>query len=214
MVDRAKEAALLFARVPRYGQVKTRLALDLGERGALEVYKRFLDRSIKLLSSLGCRRFLFWDREFEESGGLRALGVEEYTQEGHGLGQRMRNALVRMEGLEISKAVIFGSDIPDLHVGIIGQAFSALDEVKVVIGPSKDGGYYLIGCRLPAVYLQDLFSGIPWGTGQVLEHTLSILRGKGIPFSLLPPLYDVDTIDDLRRWLNGVDNGTGNFIFQ
>ena len=92
-------------------------------------------------------------------------------------------------------AIIIGGDLPTLPLGRLRAAFSALEQKPVVLGPSLDGGYYLIGLRAPQ---PELFEGVAWSTPQVLEQTVQRLNQLGLEMACLEPWYDVDTVDDLR----------------
>jgi rSAM/selenodomain-associated transferase 1 len=107
------------------------------------------------------------------------------------LGDRQQRFFESARGLGFSRIVCVGADSPTLPIEYVERAFALLDSKDLVIGPALDGGYYLIGCEsatLPA------FDAIPWSTARVLEETLN--RAKGLRLGLLPPWYDVDTLDD------------------
>eukprot|EP00850_Spirogloea_muscicola_P000374 SM000001S04776 [mRNA] locus=s1:2088751:2089645:- [translate_table: standard] len=100
-----------------------------------------------------------------------------------------------------SSAIVIGTDVPDLNEHIMMSAFSALEVHQVVFGPAEDGGYYLLGIRQPYAAL---FEGIPWSSPDVLQCSLVVAAGAGLrvaPLCTLPTLADIDTADDLRRWL-------------
>jgi rSAM/selenodomain-associated transferase 1 len=111
------------------------------------------------------------------------------------LGQRMASFFAEQFQAGAVASVLVGSDSPTLPLGYILQAFQELETADVVIGPSSDGGYYLIGCarRVPP-----LFEGIAWSTSLVLADTMAALRDPKWRLALLPPWYDVDTLDDWR----------------
>ena len=95
------------------------------------------------------------------------------------------------------RAILVGSDCPDIRPDLLEQAIESLDSHDLAIGPSVDGGYYLIGCKRPPS--QDLFSDIPWSTDSVLEITLQRCRDLSLSAIQLPCLSDIDTEEDLRR---------------
>ncbi|KAK9909402.1 hypothetical protein WJX75_001737 [Coccomyxa subellipsoidea] len=119
------------------------------------------------------------------------------------LGKRMYHALHEAVSADSSKAVLIGSDIPDICESVLEAAFAALEEHQVVFGPSIDGGYYLVGAsRLPP----DMFEGISWSTSSVLSESMSQAASIGLnvaPRSTLPVLRDIDTIEDLQAWMEG-----------
>jgi len=119
-----------------------------------------------------------------------------YLQRGGDLGERMYHALA--QGLSRGSAVVLvGSDCPGLCEQYLAEAFSALEDADVVLGPAQDGGFVLIGCR----QVRDgMLNGISWGRGEVLKQTLRQLATRGLSVALLTELYDVDTPADLQRW--------------
>ena len=192
---------VLFARVPELGRVKTRLAPELGEQGALALHRAFLMDSLELLhraSAKGVQRAVWlsepWtpDEVFEPLLRDCARGV----QQGEDLGQRMQNCLTEHLALGFRRVVIIGADSPTLPLEILTSAFAALRDRDIVLGPSLDGGYYLMGARTVA---PEMFRGITWGGPTVLRDTLRILKILGMAPVLLPQWYDVDTVEDLRR---------------
>jgi rSAM/selenodomain-associated transferase 1 len=125
-----------------------------------------------------------------------ALAGEQYTlvPQGEGdLGARLERFVGGCLAQGAGAVVVVGADSPTLPVAFVEQAFAALEQADVVLGPACDGGYYLLGCRgrLPPV-----FDGVAWGTARVLEQTIERLSDPGCRLSLLPPWYDVDTPDD------------------
>jgi rSAM/selenodomain-associated transferase 1 len=122
----------------------------------------------------------------------------QYRLQGRGdLGDRMNRAFCEAFEEGVGRAVLVGTDCPGLTVGILNRAFGALRSHYMVLGPAKDGGYYLIGLR---VAVPSLFSDIPWGTGKVLAQTKRIAEGLGLSVAFVDVLEDVDRIKDLRVW--------------
>ena len=111
------------------------------------------------------------------------------------LGARMRDFFEAEFECGATRVVLIGSDAPTLDPSIIVSAFLCLEGRDVVIGPSADGGYYLVGCRNE---VPTIFDGIAWSTSRVLSETIDRLNGSGQTLAVLPPGYDVDTPDDLR----------------
>ncbi len=195
--------AILFAKVPSKGRVKTRLAAQIGDIGALEVYRCLLNRAFLVLCELRCRRFVFWDQEW--STPLIEHQVKQRIQVGSSLGQRMKNALDQVRSEGISRAVIFGSDIPGVTARMVEEALAALTDVDLVLGPAFDGGYYLIGCKTKEEIYVPVLKEMGWSSSSLLEDTLRISRERGWSYCLLPMLRDIDTLDDLEEWISGVD---------
>jgi uncharacterized protein len=124
-------------------------------------------------------------------------GAAYSLQRGQDLGRRMENAFLQTFKNGCRRIVLFGSDIPELSASLLLQAMDRLNERDVVLGPSMDGGYWLIGLKKPA----DLFNGMVWGSGQVLAATLAKTEGLGLSTALLDPLTDVDTMEDIYNIL-------------
>lgn len=190
-------ALILFARAPRLGQVKTRLHPHLDHETILNLYTRFLDDSIDKVCAVGnADRFIgTYSPEqmgyFEEVASRREITV--FAQEGKDLGERMRDALARRFEEKYEKAVIIGSDSPSLPAHYIEMAFQS--DKDIVLGPSADGGYYLVGMSRKRV---EIFDGVSWGSEKVLAETLERVKTTGATLELLPLWYDVDRLEDLR----------------
>jgi rSAM/selenodomain-associated transferase 1 len=194
-----KNCLLFFVKYPQKGQVKTRLSAELDEDITVELYRNFI---LDLLSMLKGLRIKFQicfspadsQKKFEEWLGTQYFYV---PQQGDDLGQRMKNAFIHAFDQGFQRAVIIGSDSPDLPGDLINEAFLYLETHDAVIGPSTDGGYYLIGFS-KAAFLPEVFEGIGWSTDMVLRKTLTILEKAGLKFRQLPAWRDVDTLDDLK----------------
>lgn len=195
----SKKALIIFAKVPKPGQVKTRLQPELSPDASSQIYLAFILDTLAATASLkgvkcilGCdatRRDPFF-KQLAERYDLSLI-----DQAGENLGARMRNAIAEAYRLGFGQAVIIGTDIPTLPVGYIQEAFKLLKNCPLVLGPSADGGYYLIGC---SGSVPPIFDGIAWGTEQVLTQTLQRITENKINAMLLPFWYDVDTVQDLR----------------
>jgi rSAM/selenodomain-associated transferase 1 len=139
---------------------------------------------------------------------LRKWLGEDYLympQQGVDLGERMKNGFIEAFAMNLKRVVLIGSDIPTLPLEFIEEAFTSLEEKDVVIGPSLDGGYYLIGFK-DKKFSPRVFKGIPWSKERVFEETMGILEQEGLTVHTLKPLRDIDTIEDLRvgdLWKNG-----------
>jgi rSAM/selenodomain-associated transferase 1 len=198
---------LFFIRYPEKGRVKTRLAASIGDERALKLYKRFL---LNILSTLNQGTFLFYLCFYPADAleSLRKWLGEDYLympQQGVDLGERMKNGFIEAFAMNLKRVVLIGSDIPTLPLEFIEEAFTSLEEKDVVIGPSLDGGYYLIGFK-DKKFSPRVFKGIPWSKERVFEETMGILEQEGLTVHTLKPLRDIDTIEDLRvgdLWKNG-----------
>jgi len=208
MPNKQAESALVmqFAKWPEAGQVKTRLMPELGEQGALAAHITLSLAVLDQLSASDCEVRFFWDRELSDVpeaarpiiSRIEALGVRQGFQRGDVLGQRMEAAL--SEALaSYSRAIIVGSDCPSVDAGYIHQAVQALEDADVVLGPSDDGGYVLIGAR---TYVTGMLESIHWGTDQALAETVARLDACGLTCVQLPARWDVDEPGDWRRFVS------------
>jgi uncharacterized protein len=190
---------LFFIKNPEKGNVKTRLASAVGDKTAVKLYKRFL---LEMLFMLNRGTFIFYLCYSPESP-LRSLKDwlgDHYLfmpQTGEDLGERMKNGFAEAISMNFKRVVLIGSDIPDLSLEFIEEAFTSLQEKDAVIGPSLDGGYYLIGFK-KETFSPRVFEGIRWSTGSVFEKTLEVLEREGLTVHTLQPLRDIDTVGDLR----------------
>ena len=193
-----RQIVLLFIKAPMQGRVKSRLADAIGEEAALDLYRSFILDTIDMLERTGCEFRIFChppEAVAEVSLWLRASPV--VPQEGDDLGARMENAFRRVFSEGWSRAVLIGSDIPDLPESVIPEAFTLIMKHKVVLGPAADGGYYLIGFDREA-FLPAPFSGISWSTADVFARTRDVLQAAGLRVPLLREWRDVDSFDDLQ----------------
>ncbi len=189
---------LFFIKNPEKAKVKTRLASAVGERAAVKLYRQFL---LEMLSTLNRGTFLFYIY-FQPHNSLNDLKNwlgEDYLympQIGENLGERMKNAFIEAFAMKFKRVLLIGSDIPDLPLEFIDTAFEYLNHGEVVIGPSVDGGYYLIGFRND-MFLPRTFEKIPWSTDKVFNETMKILENEKLTVYALEPLRDIDTVEDL-----------------
>ena len=192
-----RATVIVFARQPRLGTLKKRLARDIGAPAALRFYRRALDRLERRLS--GDRRWrLIWaltpDRAARRGGWRRAGSA---VPQGRGdLGQRMARAL---RGAPPGPALVVGTDIPGIDRAAIAQAVRLLGRHDAVFGPSGDGGYWLVGLggRRPLPY--GFLGSVRWSTEHALKDSLASLP-NGYRAAFASILDDVDTGEDYRRW--------------
>lgn len=196
----ARSRLAIFARVPVHGQVKTRLAASVGADAALRAYEALLASTLrKLLPRWGTFEpeiwvdgdldaFAAWQRRNAETG-QRVRRFPLIAQCGGDLGQRMAWAFD--QGVH----VLVGTDIPEMTASYVEEAVAALRVADLVLGPTEDGGYCLIGMNSPR---GELFEGIPWDTADVLASTL--YAASTMRVELLDALWDVDDARDLARW--------------
>ena len=196
------DSIIVFVRYPRKGQVKTRLAKTTSLEFALNFYKLCAENLIRNIKKVPCvNRFIFYSNKNEKTEVISWLGNKFLfaPQEGDDLGSRMKNAFEKVFSAGSQKVIIVGTDIPDLSKEVIVKAFELLDSYDVVIGPAKDGGYYLLGMKKMNA---ELFEKIEYSTSSVLIETMTKIKELNLNHHLLPELNDIDTEKDLINWLN------------
>jgi hypothetical protein len=191
---------MMFVRAPERGAVKSRLATSVGEDVALELYKCFVRDMVEMLAR-GRQPFtIFFHPPESRQRVVQWLG-DKYTllpQVGDDLGERMKNAFKMVFSEGLNYALLIGSDSPDLPSLLIDEAFASLKDHDAVVGPSHDGGYYLIGFRADT-FLPQVFDGIFWSTPEVFLQTLDVLKkARRGHTHILPKWRDIDTLDDLK----------------
>jgi hypothetical protein len=195
------ERLIVFTRYPEAGTTKTRLIPALGAQGAADLQRDMTERTVAEARRLAESRRVALEVRFEGgSAGQMAAWLGDDLRclpQGTGdLGDRMERAVRQTLDRGARRAVIVGTDCPDLTADTLADAFDALADHDLVLGPAADGGYYLIGLRQDA---PALFEDIPWGTSEVLRRTLSQADELGLRVQLLDELADVDRPDDLHR---------------
>ncbi|MHC4456099.1 MAG: TIGR04282 family arsenosugar biosynthesis glycosyltransferase [Planctomycetota bacterium] len=190
---------LFFVKFPASGLVKTRLAEQLGEETATCLYKGFVTDILENLLNLKVNFDIFFAPSDAQQKFCLWLG-NKYSyipQTGDNLGEKMKNAFEHAFTNNCTRVIIIGSDSPDLPAEFFNRSFKALESHDAIVGPSGDGGYYLIGFSKDA-FLSEAFESVAWSTPQVCEQTLNILKKHERDVYLLPQWYDVDTLDDLK----------------
>lgn len=190
----SRNALIVFARAPVEGQVKTRLAKEIGERNALEVYRGLLNFTRSVSDRLQEDRFVFFDQMPSVDDEWSDELYKKCTQSGSDLGERMNNASAEILNKKYEKVVIIGTDCIDMRLDILQMAFRKLDACDVVVGPARDGGFYLIGMKEQNPFL---FEGRSWSNPLVLDETRRLLEENSRTYALLPELNDLDTKQDL-----------------
>ena len=190
-----KTALIVFTRNPELGKCKTRLAKTVGDQSALDIYKYLLQHTADVAKQVEANRYVFYSVAIKLDDIWSAAHFSKKLQKGNDLGERMHNAFDQLLRSGYEKVIIIGSDLLDLDNTIIEDAIKTLDNHDVVLGPAEDGGYYLLGMKKlhPA-----LFKNKAWGTETVREDTLVDLKNKTV--SLLKPLNDIDTFDDMKHY--------------
>ena len=191
---------LFFVKYPEKGKVKSRLAAVIGDDSAVSVYENLV---VQMLSTLKEGTFPLYICFFPKNAQkpIKNWLGREYRylpQNGKDLGERMRNGFIDGFAMGYKRVVLIGSDIPDLPMKYIEEAFKSLKEMDAVIGPAFDGGYYLIGFN-QSTFSPQVFEGIAWGTKTVFDETMKKLKRLRRVVHTLPYQRDIDTVEDLKH---------------
>ncbi len=211
MPDKVENNKLLvFAKLPEPGKVKTRLAEDLGDVRAAEIYSYIARDIISRVSKSSTYETVIYydppDKKNDVAIWLKDCAQTDsehlIPQEGSSLGERILGALESIFSSGTISAVIIGTDCTDVTAKMIEETFGELSEYDAVLGPAEDGGYYLLGlnCLIP-----ELFQDIDWSTEIVLEQTLSCLNKLGLNYKLRETLRDIDNLNDLNSVSNDLE---------
>jgi hypothetical protein len=189
---------MVFVKAPAEGRVKTRLAAGVGEQAATFLHRCFVEDILATAGNAGCPVHVHFTPPESRVELRRWLGAdtEIFSQVGADLGERMAGAFAGAFSKEYERAILIGTDFPDLPSSILTDAFSALADHDAVLGPARDGGYYLIGFSLNG-FLPEAFRDITWGARDVCQKTVKALRLKKKRVYLLPAWWDIDTYADL-----------------
>jgi hypothetical protein len=198
-----KAILVIVAKEPVPGRVKTRLFPHLSASQASELYSLFILDMVEEMSLLSehALAIAYTPKEAEPTfKKMLPHPIQLFPQQGTDLGERLANIFQRMFDQEYEQVHVINSDSPDLSHRLVKRAIELLKEprTEVVLGPCADGGYYLVGLRRP---MHGLFIEIPWSTDQVLKKTFERAQLLGFHCSLLDPWYDIDTYDDMLKFL-------------
>lgn len=185
---------IIFARNPKLGKVKTRLAKTIGDFAALETYKILMKHTANVVEKSNAEKIVFYSEYIDNNDVWAKIKCKKVKQSEGDLGEKMQTAFEYAFELGHKKIVIIGSDVYSLKTEHIDSAFTQLETHDVVIGPAHDGGYYLLGLNF---IIPELFEQKKWGTSSVLENTLADLNELNV--TLLEPLNDIDTYEDLKK---------------
>lgn len=189
---------VIMAKAPRPGMVKTRLARSLPVSAVTALYRCLLDDTLTLARSLDGVSVAVMCPETDREDVERAVGnaVPVVPQTGNGLAAALASVFADFGGTGSSRIVAFNSDSPHLPTSILQAAFQLLETFDVVVGPTHDGGYYLVGAKMSH---PGLFSTDAMGTGNALQALLTKARALGLSVRLTDPFYDIDEAADLSR---------------
>jgi rSAM/selenodomain-associated transferase 1 len=187
-----KNLLIIFAKNPILGKAKTRLAASIGEKKALVIYKKLIEKTANIIGELSIEKELYYSDFIEKNDVWNNKVTRKKTQRGKSLGERMENAFKKGFAEGYKNIVIIGTDLWDLETLEIEKAFESLEKNEGVIGPAQDGGYYLLGL---SKWNPTVFQNKKWGTSTVLNETLACFDKKVV--DNLKTKNDIDTIEDL-----------------
>lgn len=193
----SNSALIIFQKNAELGKVKTRLAASLGDQKALEIYEWLTAYTHEQLEGLKVDKFIFYSDFIPET--VKPEGYQFEIQSGETLGDRMSEAFSRLFELGYKNIIIVGTDCPYLKMKELDKAFSILSQTELVIGPARDGGYYLLGMNR---FFPELFQDIPWSTQDVLKLTLDQADELHLDYGFLKVLSDIDTLEDWEIFNN------------
>ena len=193
------QCILMFVKNPERGMVKSRLASSIGDEIALDLYRCFVGDLMAMMIRTGYPYVVFFYPPDSRKKIVQWLGDTHILlpQRGDDLGERIKHAFLTIFSQSYRHVLLIGSDSPDLPGTLIEEAFLSLRDHGAVIGPSLDGGYYLIGFRADT-FLPEVFDRMPWSTQEVFTRTIDILQEEDFLIHILPQWRDIDTFDDLK----------------
>ncbi|MGR3318985.1 MAG: TIGR04282 family arsenosugar biosynthesis glycosyltransferase [Candidatus Anammoxibacter sp.] len=206
---------IIFIKYPEPGKVKTRLSKSIGNKNAVMLYKLFVKALLNRIAPItslsndqdeynyNVAIFFSPEEKREEIKDWLGDKYKLYPQSGNNLGERISNAFNTISEKGANKSIIIGSDTPALKKSLILEAYELLSTNDVVIGPTKDGGYYLLGLsHTPNPFKRfresSIFTGIDWSTEHVFNQTVVKLKQSGLSYKSLSEYYDIDQIEDLH----------------
>ena len=191
----SSRALIIFIKNPVLGEVKTRLATEVGAQEALRIYQKLLTFTRGISSKVRASKVLYYSKRILDDEWGNDLYIKRVQHEGN-LGQKMAGAFSE-ELKTFGKAILIGSDCPQISPEIIEEGFASLDIHDIVLGPSKDGGYYLVGMKK---FIPGIFRNITWSTDSVLDETIERFSELHLSYQLLEELADVDHYEDWLRY--------------
>lgn len=189
-------ALIIIAKLPQRDSVMTRLIGSMSDEKRIELYIYLLEHTIQKLKEIPeVDTFISYSPPGADSYFSR-FGLNLLPLSKGDLGKRMFNAMSKVLTEGYQKAVLVGVDIPELSSSIILKAFELLSDNDVVYGPAKDGGYYLVGIK---TLVKEIFQDVQWSTDQTLKQSLERAKICGCRVAMTETLYDIDTIEDVKR---------------
>lgn len=191
-----KNLLIVFVKNPIIGKVKSRLASTIGEYNAFWIYSDLLERTRTAVQDLQCDKVVFYSDFIDLDDNWRNVHYKKQKQNGDNLGDRMHNAFKWGLNKHYNNIILVGSDIFYLDKEIIHNGFDELSMCDVVIGPSYDGGYYLIGLKKDNARI---FEHIPWSTEEVYNKTIKVCKSESLVVKTLQLRTDIDCYEDFER---------------
>lgn len=207
-----KNAVILFTRVPHPGQTKTRLLPILQPEQCADLHWAFLKDLAEVYRQVDAHLFVAYtpdpDWELLKSVFPRAGYL---AQKGNDLGEKMYRCLRKVLALDYESVILTGSDLPGMTAAHLESGFAVLEETDIAIGPTSDGGYYLIGMKRPC---REAFRIEGYGGATVFEKTVAAAKNAGLTVGLAMTCDDVDTPEDLKNLAETVcpDSHTGKYL--
>lgn len=204
--DRMREAIIIFTRVPIPGQTKTRLEGFLTKNQCAEIHKNFLKDIKNTCEKTNKDIFIFYTPEDKDNILLDIFGYKHkyIKQEGNDLGEKMYNAIDYVLNKEYNSCILIGTDIPYIKEEDINKTFEILKDKDIVLGPTKDKGYYLVGMKNST---KSIFENIEYGHGNVLDNTIESIKKCNLTYDLTNTNVDIDEKEDLLYFYNEIKNG-------
>lgn len=196
LISVSKNLLIIFYRNPELGRVKTRLASTLGDAHALAIYLRLVAHTRMITENLSVDKMVCYSHFVDKEDNWPNQIYDKQIQKGKTLGERLQSAVKNGFDMDYDSVCVMGSDCFELTEDIIIQAFNVLKTSDAVIGPAKDGGYYLLGTRK---FIPELFENKKWSTSSVADATMEDLKKNDLSTYSLPILTDVDTEADLPK---------------
>ncbi|HEY9185492.1 MAG TPA: TIGR04282 family arsenosugar biosynthesis glycosyltransferase [Salegentibacter sp.] len=192
MKKNSEELLIIFAKNPEKGKVKTRLAKEIGDNAALDIYKFLLKHTYEVTKNLRVDKMIYYAENFPQQDIFESKTFRKKLQKGNDLGEKMEHAFYEAFSASYKRVILIGTDLPDISQRDIENAFVQLKVKDVVIGPAKDGGYYLLGMKS---INSKVFKDKAWSTSSVLENTLEDFKDNNV--KLLQTLSDIDVLSDI-----------------
>ena len=192
-------AVILFTRAPVPGQTKTRMMPELSPASCARLHTCFLKDIRRECRKTGADLFLFYTPKGKKEYlyPVFGAGARYYLQEGGGLGERMHHAVKTVLERGYRSCILIGTDVPEVRSEDLRRVFDGLRQRDVVLGPTEDGGYYLVGMKRPC---HSVFQVKEYGNASVLENTVRQIKAEGLTVGFTRRLHDMDTYEDLNGY--------------